>query len=235
MNHKIVELEGIGTVHLYKRKGSRSIRLSFMPTGEVRVSVPYWVPYQAGVSFAMARAEWIIKNRPAGSALLKHGDRIGKAHRLVFAQREVAQPRATLGTNQITVAYAAVMSPSHPSVQKAAQSAANRALKREAENLLPQRLRALAAANGYNFKSVTVKRLKARWGSCNQHKEIVLNFYLMQLPWQLIDYVLLHELTHTEHLNHSAAFWSRFERAMPGAKQLKKLLHAYQPVVIPQS
>jgi predicted metal-dependent hydrolase len=53
----------------------------------------------------------------------------------------------------------------------------------------------------------------------------------MQLPWDLIDYVLLHELVHTEHLHHGAGFWQRFDQVLPGAKQKRKALRAYKPSV----
>ncbi len=54
----------------------------------------------------------------------------------------------------------------------------------------------------------------------------------MQLPWKLIDYVLLHELTHTRRHAHSGApFWAELERHEPRAKRLRKTLHAHQPTL----
>jgi len=235
MASKIANIAGIGPVNLYKRRGSRAIRLSFGHDGSVRVTVPYWLPYQAGIEFARSKADWIAKNRPAAGTMLKDGDRIGKAHQLIFEGRDVNRTTATVRNNQIRVAYAQTTSPASPAVQKAATAAAQRALKKEAEALLPQRLGQLARANEFDFRNVTVKQLKSRWGSCNSRHEIVLSFYLMQLPWQLIDYVLLHELTHTEQLNHSSAFWGRLEKAMPGAKPMRKLLKSYRPVVTAQN
>jgi len=49
--------------------------------------------------------------------------------------------------------------------------------------LLPQRLQAFATQTGFSYRSVSVKQLKSRWGSCNTEKEITLNLFLMQLPW----------------------------------------------------
>jgi predicted metal-dependent hydrolase len=72
-------------------------------------------------------------------------------------------------------------------------------------------------------------RLKGRWGSCDQDKNIVLNLFLMQLPWQLIDYVLLHELCHTMHLDHGPGFWQTFLMHKPTAKDLRREIRHYQP------
>jgi predicted metal-dependent hydrolase len=233
MASKQVTLPQIGLVYLYKRRGSRAIRISFSHKGDIRVTLPYYVPYQAAIAFAINKSAWINEHRPEAAVALRQGDRIGKAHRIHFETRELTSPRATISQNRIVVAYSAVYTPQSPSVQKAAERAALRALKKEAEALLPRRLGDLAKAKGYAFKDVRVKQLKSRWGSCNQHGEITLNYYLMQLPWQLIDYVLLHELTHTEHLDHSAAFWERLERALPGSKQIKKSLRTFRPIISP--
>src|SRR5213075_157516 len=79
-------------------------------------------------------------------------------------------------------------------VQAKAQKAAERALKVEAENLLPQRLKILAERHNFSYKDVKIRKLTSRWGSCSNAKNIRLSYYLIQLPWPMIDYVLLHEL-----------------------------------------
>lgn len=85
MPQKIVLIAGIGEVLLVKKRGSKSIRLSVTASGQVRVSVPPWVPYASGVHFAKARQEWLEKQLNKHEArFLEHGDRIGKSHRLEF-------------------------------------------------------------------------------------------------------------------------------------------------------
>jgi predicted metal-dependent hydrolase len=91
----------------------------------------------------------------------------------------------------------------------------------------------LASQTGFSYASVGVKQLKSRWGSCNTQREIVLNLFLMQLPWKLIDYVLVHELTHTKVMRHGAPFWHEMERHLPHAKSLRKQMADYQPMLIP--
>lgn len=236
MANKVVQIPEIGEVTLTKRRGSRNLRLSFARDGSIRVSLPYWVPYQAGVDFARHKSAWIAKHRPAAAARLRDGDRIGKAHRLRFAQStkyEVQSTRVAVKHNVITVTCPVDVPATHASVQKAAERGALKALKAEADQLLPQRLRELAAKHNFTYKTVGTKRLSSRWGSCSQNKDIILNTYLMQLPWELIDYVIIHELVHTEHLNHSPAFWQRFEHALPDAKKRRKLLKTYRTSILP--
>ncbi|MDB5170750.1 MAG: hypothetical protein JWO35_444, partial [Candidatus Saccharibacteria bacterium] len=129
----------------------------------------------------------------------------------------------------IFIKYPALMSPSDPAVQTIVEKASIRALRAQAEQLLPQRLETLAAKHGFEYKDVAIKQLKSRWGSCDQDKHIVLNLYLMQLPWELIDYVLLHELTHTQVLHHGPKFWGVMEDLMPQLKDHRKAMRGHQP------
>jgi predicted metal-dependent hydrolase len=229
---RTIDIPEIGTVTLYKRRGNRSLRLSLSANGEIRVSLPTWVPYKAGEQFARSKASWIAAHRrPIGSGL-RHGQAIGKAHRLHFAPSPAAAKVTTrLKQNQIEVTHPSAYERLHPAVQKAAHAASIRALRKEAEHLLPQRLRDLAARTGFSYKSVGVKHLKSRWGSCSTEQDITLNLFLMQLPWHLIDYVLLHELTHTKVMRHGAPFWAELQRHVPHAKQLRKEISAHHPVL----
>lgn len=231
MSTKTVEIPEIGSVTLYKRRGNRSLRLSLAANGEIRVSMPTWVPYKAGEQFARARAGWIAEHRRPVSAGLQHGQAIGKAHHLHFQPTYATKVITRLNQNQIEIHHPHALASHDPAVQRAAQTASIRALRKEAEALLPQRLQTIAQQTGFGYRSVAVKHLKSRWGSCSTDKDIVLNLFLMQLPWHLIDYVLLHELVHTKVMRHGTPFWQEMERHTPYARRLRKEIHAHHPVL----
>jgi predicted metal-dependent hydrolase len=117
------------------------------------------------------------------------------------------------------------------SVQDVAKRAAIRALKAEAEALLPQRIATLAAEHDFTYRSVTIKQLKGRWGSCSQHKDIVFNCFLMQLPWELIDYVIMHELVHTQIMAHGEPFWAEVAKYVPRLTAVRKTMRTHQPTL----
>lgn len=235
MGTKQVTIPQIGAVTLYKRRGNRSLRLSIDVNGEVRVSMPTWLPYRAGEQFAISKAPWIAAQRAETVvAPLRHGQSIGKAHRLHFEQEPLAtKVQARLAPNRVVVRFPLLAGPHEAAVQAAAARASLRALHKEAKALLPQRLQTLATQTGYQYKSVHVKQLKSRWGSCTSQQDITLNIFLMQLPWHLIDYVLVHELVHTKVMQHGFPFWCEFERHVPQAKRLRKEIAGYQPVLTP--
>ena len=71
---------------------------------------------------------------------------------------------------------------------------------------------------------VRLKRQKTLWGSCSSRNNINLNFLLIMAPLKVIDYVIIHELVHTIHKNHSDNFWSAVEDIMPNYKDPKNWL-----------
>jgi predicted metal-dependent hydrolase len=228
MPSKDFMLDGL-SVKIYKRRGNRNLRLSINPAGQVRVSIPAWAPYKAGLDFARSRQAWIAAQRPQPHRLV-HGQAIGKAHHLEFvAKTGVIKPVSRMQDSLVVVKHPPALLASSAEVQAVAREAGVRALRRQAEQLLPQRLATLATRHGFSYRAVSIKRLKGRWGSCDQRGNIVLNLFLMQLPWPLIDYVLLHELTHTKVLRHGPDFWSAMSAVLPDAKSLRREMHDYQP------
>lgn len=231
MAFKKFALNDTTSVTIYKRKASRSLRLSISSKGEVRVSIPAWTPYLAGLQFAKSRADWIESQRKPASVLIS-GQAVGKAHHLSFLPSSGASKvTSRVIASGIFIKYPANMSSSDPAVQAVVEKASIRALRTQAEKLLPQRLKTLAAKYDFEYNDVAIKQLKSRWGSCDQQKHIVLNLFLMQLPWELIDYVILHELTHTRHLHHGPKFWGDMENILPHIKDYRRAMRGHQPVL----
>ncbi len=232
MATKVIELADVGQVTLVKRASSRSLRLSVTGSG-VRVSMPHWTPFAAGQAFALKNIDWIrTELEQHAMPQLVNGQRIGKMHTLRFEHVSAGQNATSRVTGtEIIIRLSATESSSDTSVQKRAHTACLRALKREAERLLPPRLHSLATTHGHSYSKVNVKQLKRRWGSCDSHQAITLNFFLMELPWEQIDYVLLHELTHTIHMNHGPSFWRLLTSMQPRARDIARAVRARQPAI----
>lgn len=232
MASKTFQLAAVGDVIVIKRSSNRHLRLSISNKGQVRVSIPTWAPYKAGLEFADSKRLWIEQQMPKLNKLVD-GQPIGRGHHLKLKPDVTAQSvRSRIIGNQVTVTYPSTLTSDHSSVQETANKAAIKALRNQAEQLLPKRLDALSQIHNLPFKDIRVKRLTRRWGSCDQDRRIVLNLYLIQLPWELIDYVILHELAHTRHLNHGPHFWSKLESMLPDARALKRQMHNYHPGII---
>ncbi len=99
--------------------------------------------------------------------------------------------------------------------------------RKEARKALVKRLDELAAQHGFSYNKVFVRNQKTRWGSCSAKNNISLNVKLTQLPAELRDFIILHELVHTLTKNHSPAFWETLLRLIPDAKKRDKELGQY--------
>lgn len=102
-------------------------------------------------------------------------------------------------------------------------------LRQHGKIILRNRTVDIAQRYGFQLKRITVKNIISCWGSCSSLKNINLSLWLMLLPSELIDYVIKHELTHLQHLDHSPSFWVALDRMFdePGtAKRLDKKLDA---------
>jgi len=88
-------------------------------------------------------------------------------------------------------------------------------LRRLAAVELPRCVGELAAQHGFAVRRVTVRDQKTRWGSCSRRGTISLNWRLIQMPASVRDYIILHELAHLRHMNHSSRFWLEVERLCP--------------------
>ena len=92
--------------------------------------------------------------------------------------------------------------------------------KRFIEVALP-RLSYFSDKHKLKFNQVRVKKQKTLWGSCSSKNNINLNYLLIMAPMKVIDYVIVHELVHTIHKNHSAKFWQKVETIMPNYKDAR--------------
>jgi predicted metal-dependent hydrolase len=231
MASKQFPLAGFGDITITKRTTNRNLRLSIKADGAVVVTIPSWATYRSGMVFAESKLDWLLAQRPERT-LLQDGQAIGKYHHLQLSPtRGLSAPKTLVSKTAIIVRYPLQLAASDPAVQAAAEAACIRALRAQANQLLPQRLNQLAEQHGFHFNEVRVKRLKGRWGSCDQQQRIVLNLFLMQLPWECIDYVLLHELTHTKILRHGPPFWEAMHALIPNLTAIRAQMRTHRPVL----
>ena len=100
---------------------------------------------------------------------------------------------------------------------------------RNAKIILPPRLYMLSQKHNLPYQSVKINSSSGRWGSCSARRTINLSYYLVLLPKHLIDYVLLHELSHTREMNHGERFWALLDELTEGkAQALRKELRQYR-------
>ena len=229
---KEVQVPGVGVVVLAKRRGTKHFKLSVSAEGKVRVSLPPWVPYGAALPFIKSHRHWIDAQLSKRQKIVfEDGQIIGKSHRLRLYDFQSRPRRTQITPTEIRLWTAG---PSDiPDFQIKIKQACEKALASQAEELLTDRLEELSRACRLPYKSLKIKKLTSRWGSCSSENRITLSSFLIQLPWPLIDYVLLHELTHTKHQHHGPAFWKAMRLAQAEVDERRRQLKAFHPGVMP--
>ena len=93
--------------------------------------------------------------------------------------------------------------------------------KKSATELLPSMVYSISRELGLIPSKILIKNQRTIWGSCNSKKVISLNWRLILMKKSVIDYIIIHELCHIAHMNHSKAFWSLVEKYDPKYKENK--------------
>ena len=102
------------------------------------------------------------------------------------------------------------------------------ALRRAAKADLPERIARIAAQTGLRYGKMTVRASRTKWGSCTGRNDISLSLFLMKLPERLRDYVIVHELCHTVHHDHSPQFHALVDRLLGSReRELMRELRRY--------
>lgn len=225
--------EEFGTIPLRRSAKATHVRIRIAPDGRLRGSLPLYAP--------VFLAKQLIKNsRPQLRAMLReqHADtvftpgmQIGKSHTLIIRTTSRKSVKVTRQDQQIVAEIPEGTPHQQPAIQRKIRDAAIEALRLEAKSYLPKRLAYLANQFGYSYAKVRFSHAGSRWGSCSTSGTISLNIALMKLPFELIDYVIVHELSHTRHMNHSDEFWKEVSVGDPAYKKHRSALKKESPSI----
>ena len=97
-------------------------------------------------------------------------------------------------------------------------------LKKNAKIVITKRVEYFAKLMGVEYKKISVKFQKTRFGSCSTKKNLNFNALIALMPSQILDYVVVHELSHLKQMNHSKQFWAEVEKVIPDYKTKRKWL-----------
>ena len=104
--------------------------------------------------------------------------------------------------------------------------------KYEALKIFERKTNFYARKIGVYPKKITIKSYKKRWGSCSYKEELSYNWKLIMAPEKIIDYVIIHELCHLIHFNHSKDYWEKVSKILPNYKTSKEWLKINQYLLI---
>ena len=228
----IWNMEGVGQIKFQRNFRAKRLTISIRPSTGVRVTIPGLLPFRAAQDFVETKKDWITQKvneiETKKSVFSNESNFCTRSHRLRFSPQPRKNLLVQLTDSEIMVQYPQELNVNDSLVQEAARKGIIMAYRKEAKQLLPERVAFLAKQDGFSYNNLSIKNIKSRWGSCSAKNNINLSIYLMKLPDELIDYVILHELTHTIHKNHGKDFWNYLDKITGKPKELAARIKKYR-------
>lgn len=220
-----------GEIAVRRSKLARAVKISIGPNGKFRASIPFYAP-----DFSVKRL--VQQNRSElremldernSKNLYQNNQQIGKSHTLIFKNSTLDKIKISTEAQCVVVNIPSSSDPKSIEVQSEIRDYVGKILRKQAKAYLPRRLDFLAQKYDFTYEKIKITHASSRWGSCSSSGTISLNIGLMNLPHELIDYVLIHELCHTRQMNHSDRFWQEVEKYDPSYKNHVLEMKKYNP------
>ena len=209
-----IEIHGHLAPLLYRRHPrARHYLLRLRADKTVVVTVPRGGSLEFARQFAASRRRWLEKHwrlldsRPAPPPVLRPGMTALLRGRPVALETRLRDGLLEIWFDNERLPVGASEENLRPALERLMRALAQRELEARAVELARQ--------HGSPVRRVIVRNQKSRWGSCSVRGTISLNWRLIQVPDFVRDYIILHELAHLRHLNHSARFWAEVKRVCP--------------------
>ena len=205
---------------------ARYARLRILPFGGLEVVIPARFPRNQVAGLVAQHADW-ARQQLQRQTQLRESIRLPSALQLAFDNSNTpicyrgkmptlqGELFTTGGHQQIEI---------EANEKRAAITELRGWIRRRAKKALPPLLAQVSRQTGLGYHKVSIRSQKTRWGSCSSRGNISLNDQLLFLPAQAVEYLMIHELCHTRHLNHSKSFWQLVETHCADYREHEKLL-----------
>ncbi len=227
-------VERRGSRMVFGRRRREGLRLSVERNGTLKVTAPPQLPMDVVEKFVLANTEWIETHQAKVQARLSKtpkkrfvdGERLrffGEEKRLVIEVSNLARPRVEVNEEFIVVAV--------PAGERDAafiQTAIAKFYDQQARLHIPERVAHFSKQMGVQPSGLSFRRQKTRWGSCSSLGHISFNWKLVFAPERVIDYLVVHELAHLVHANHSDKFWDLVKKHDPDCRAHRRWLRDHQ-------
>ncbi len=205
---------------------AKRLQLKVMPPGKVEVVVPKRVNLNSVPAFVAQHHHWLQRHLDKMAAVHVDEPLVPEIIHLP-AIAEQWQVECHEGVRACVFSLGEMKLKLLASNEQHACSMLQGWLQRRAKQVLPPWLEQVSAEVGLEFNRVTIRAQRTRWGSCSSRKNINLNRALLFLSPAAVRYLLIHELCHTVHMNHSSRYWRLVASLMPEYKQMEaELRHA---------
>ncbi len=205
------------------RSKRKTIALVIQPNGELLIRAPKRATKKQINAMLTQHADWVAKNQAKA-----------RAAQIAFAPRQFVDDEKFpfLGENY-SLKIVKTKTPAlelngdfrlAESVQGQAEKIFEKWYKQQARTIFTERVEFYAGKHGFEYAKVKLSSARTRWGSCSFKGNINLTWRLAMAPIKIVDYVVVHELSHLREHNHSKAFWAQVAGILPDYRSRRKWL-----------
>jgi len=234
-NLRFVEDDEGRIEYLVTRKANRKRVAIFVdPHKRVEVRAPVNLPEAEIKKFVLRQAAWIRERRAEVARLAPASQDYRSGERILYrgepVEIEVVTDSGELGVALEGKTLRVVIDAGLPDDRRrgAVRTAIRQWLIDQALEMVKERLPVFAERLGVQPRKVTVKDLKSRWGSCSARGNISISFRIVMAPPPVVDYLIVHELCHMIHPNHSKDYWALVESILPEHREHRAWLKAHR-------
>ncbi|MDE5548217.1 MAG: M48 family metallopeptidase [Clostridia bacterium] len=199
---------------VFVRSRRKTLSLTVDREGQVVVRMPYGMQQSRAINFLELHRDWVTRQIAARSKRLDISD---GAEICLFGER------LTIRNGKTARKGSELFLP-----EKGREEALANYTISLAKTYMSKLTEEVATHYGFAFSGVRISRARGRWGSCSVKGNITYSFRIAFLPLPVIRAVVVHELCHTRHMNHSAAFWQEVHKIVPNYAMVRKELKKYE-------
>ncbi|MCL1886300.1 MAG: M48 family metallopeptidase [Dehalococcoidia bacterium] len=226
-----ISLDGISIPYtLIKSRASRHARLKVSPENGLSVILPQHYPTSFAEKFIRDKQQWITNKL----AMLQNNRQIyADASRVQYLGNTLnIRIQATSDSAAIVRLNGNDLDVCLPTGFTEARQVVDAWLKTRARDIILPLTEQLSLRLNAHYSSVHIRTAKTRWGSCSPRGALNLNWKLVMLPQDIIEYVIIHELCHLREMNHSPAFWRLVEQYCPNWRACRRWLKRNDSVLV---
>ena len=208
------------------KSSRRTMSLAIQGDGTIVVRAPSRIKEEHITKFVSQKQDWIVsKLAKIKNNQSKYGDIINYQKYLLYGNKydlSIADVNKIEVRNQTQT----ILIPTKVDKDKILP-ALYQFYKKKAKEVLTKRLLYIKSLMRIEPKSISYSNSKGRWGACNSHGKITLNWRVIMLPPNCIDYVIVHELCHLIEMNHSSRFWNLVQTFLPNYAESRNQLKEF--------
>lgn len=225
-------------VHIEYVPRFRKMTMALRPGKPIKIRTGRWATNRDVIAFLEEKKSWIAKHMTEFERVARENPKpklvVGEEYPYIGEKRKLEITLTPLKRGFVSVTDQALRlhypqdkwrEGSEQESHEEFSDLVKQFYKREAIKMMSERVEYWAQEMNLHPRQVRFRNQRTRWGSCSTRKTISLNWRLIAAPLEIIDYVIIHELAHLEHHNHSKNFWSLVEKFCPDYRASEKWLY----------